>query len=48
MRRDSGVAIVTKVGTVDELSLAPMAVMPEHQRQGIGSTKQGEEYRQAN
>ena len=32
----SRVAIITKVGTVDALSLAPMAVMPEHQRQGIG------------
>jgi len=31
------VAIVTKVGTVDTLSLAPMAVLPSHQRQGIGS-----------
>jgi putative acetyltransferase len=29
--------IVTKVGTVDALSLAPMAVLPSHQRQGIGS-----------
>jgi len=33
----SRVAIVTKVGTVDTLSLAPMAVLPSHQRQGIGS-----------
>ncbi|MCA9174366.1 MAG: N-acetyltransferase [Planctomycetales bacterium] len=33
----SRVAIVTKVGTMDALSLAPMAVMPHCQRQGIGS-----------
>jgi putative acetyltransferase len=33
----SRVAIVTKVGTVDALSLAPMAVVPEHQRKGIGT-----------
>lgn len=33
----SPVAIVTRVGTVDALSLAPMAVLPSHQRQGIGS-----------
>lgn len=33
----SRVAIVTNVGTVDALSLAPMAVLPSHQRQGIGS-----------
>jgi putative acetyltransferase len=33
----SRVAIVTKVGTVDALSLAPMAVLPSHQRQGIGT-----------
>jgi len=33
----SRVTIVTTVGTVDALSLAPMAVLPEHQRQGIGS-----------
>lgn len=29
--------IATKAGTVDALSLAPMAVLPSHQRQGIGS-----------
>ncbi|MCO6455519.1 MAG: N-acetyltransferase [Pirellulaceae bacterium] len=33
----SRVAIITKVGPVDALSLAPMAVLPSHQRQGIGS-----------
>ncbi|QDU59607.1 hypothetical protein Pan216_04380 [Planctomycetes bacterium Pan216] len=33
----SRVTIVTNVGTVDALSLAPMAVLPSHQRQGIGS-----------
>ena len=33
----SRAAIVTNVGTVDALSLAPMAVLPSHQRQGIGS-----------
>lgn len=33
----SRVAIVTKTGTVDALSLAPMAVLPSHQRRGIGS-----------
>jgi putative acetyltransferase len=33
----SRVAIVTIVGTVDALSLAPMAVLPSHQWQGIGS-----------
>lgn len=33
----SRVAIVTNVGTVDALSLAPMAVLPSHQRQGIGN-----------
>ncbi len=33
----SRVAIVTKVGTVDAQSLAPMAVLPSHQRQGIGT-----------
>ncbi|MEZ5944920.1 MAG: N-acetyltransferase [Planctomycetaceae bacterium] len=34
----SRVAIITNVGTVDALSLAPMAVLPSHQRQGIGSS----------
>jgi len=29
--------IVTTGGTVDALSLAPMAVLPSHQRQGIGT-----------
>lgn len=29
--------IVTRVGTVKALSLAPMAVLPDYQRQGIGS-----------
>ena len=33
----SRVAIVTEFGTVEALSLAPMAVMPDCQRQGIGS-----------
>jgi putative acetyltransferase len=33
----SQVAIVTKAGTLDALSLAPMAVLPSHQRQGIGT-----------
>ena len=33
----SRVKINTKVGTVDALSLAPMAVLPEHQRKGIGT-----------
>lgn len=33
----SRVKIITKVGTVDGLSLAPMAVVPEHQRKGIGT-----------
>lgn len=33
----SRVKINTKVGTVNALSLAPMAVLPEHQRKGIGT-----------
>jgi putative acetyltransferase len=33
----SRVAIVAKIGTVNALSLAPMAVLPSHQRQGIGT-----------
>ena len=33
----SRVGIVTNVGSVDALSLAPVAVLPSHQRQGIGS-----------
>lgn len=31
-------AIITKVGTIPALSLAPMAVLPAFQKQGIGST----------
>jgi len=30
-------AVNTKFGAVDAVSLAPMAVLPSHQRQGIGS-----------
>ena len=33
----SPVTIKTRVAVVDALSLAPMAVLPSHQRQGIGS-----------
>lgn len=33
----SGLSIITSVGTVEAVSLAPMAVLPSHQRQGIGS-----------
>ena len=33
----SRITIVTEARTVDALSLAPMAVLPTHQRQGIGS-----------
>lgn len=33
----SDLPIVTSTGTVPALSLAPMAVLPEHQHQGIGS-----------
>jgi putative acetyltransferase len=33
----SRVKVVTKNGTVDAVSLAPMAVLPSHQRKGIGS-----------
>ena len=33
----SRLPIVTNFGTVDALSLAPMAVMPSYQRRGIGS-----------
>ena len=33
----SPVSIMTKAGTVDAMSLAPMAVVPGHQRMGIGS-----------
>jgi putative acetyltransferase len=31
-------SIETEVGTVEALALAPMAVIPSHQRRGIGST----------
>lgn len=34
----SGIRIVSKVRSVDALALAPMAVLPEHQRKGIGSS----------
>ena len=33
----SRLPIITNVGMVDAVSLAPMAVLPGHQRQGIGS-----------
>lgn len=33
----SRLSIVTRVGTVRAVSLAPMAVLPDHQRQGTGS-----------
>ncbi|HEX6987312.1 MAG TPA: N-acetyltransferase [Planctomycetaceae bacterium] len=33
----SGLPIVTERGTVPALSLAPLAVLPGHQRQGVGS-----------
>jgi putative acetyltransferase len=33
----SRLSIVTKIGTADALSLAPMAVLPSHQRRGVGS-----------
>ena len=33
----SRLPIITKAETVDALSLAPMAVLPGHQRQGVGS-----------
>jgi putative acetyltransferase len=33
----SRITIVTKSGAIDALSLAPMAVLPSHQRQGIGT-----------
>ncbi len=33
----SKITIVTEARTVDALSLAPMAVLPSHQRQGVGS-----------
>jgi putative acetyltransferase len=34
----SDLPIITETGTVPALSLAPMAVLPDFQRQGIGST----------
>jgi putative acetyltransferase len=34
----SDLPIVTPQGTIPSLSLAPLAVIPEHQRQGIGSS----------
>jgi len=33
----SRLPVVTRVGTVDAFSLAPMAVLPSYQRRGIGS-----------
>lgn len=33
----SRITIITNNGTVEAVSLAPMAVLPSHQRQGIGS-----------
>jgi putative acetyltransferase len=33
----SQLKIVTATGTIDAVSLAPMAVLPDYQRQGIGS-----------
>jgi putative acetyltransferase len=33
----SRIGIVTKTGTLDALSLAPMAALPSHQRKGIGT-----------
>jgi putative acetyltransferase len=33
----SHLPIITDAGTVEAISLAPMAVLPEHQRQGVGS-----------
>jgi len=33
----SPLPVIMEVGTVDSLSLAPMAVLPSHQRQGVGS-----------
>lgn len=33
----SRLSIITKTGVVEALALAPMAVLPRHQRQGIGT-----------
>jgi putative acetyltransferase len=33
----SDLPVVTKAGTVPALALAPLAVLPEHQNQGVGS-----------
>ena len=33
----SRISVLTETGTVDAVSLAPMAVLPDYQRQGIGS-----------
>lgn len=33
----SHLSIISDAGTVEAVSLAPMAVLPEHQRQGVGS-----------
>jgi len=34
----SSIQIVSDTNSVDALALAPMAVIPEHQRKGIGSS----------
>ncbi len=33
----SRLSIITRMGTVEAVSIAPMAVLPSHQRRGIGS-----------
>ena len=33
----SKVKVITKIGMVDALSMAPLEVLPEHQRKGIGT-----------